>query len=201
MAILKIGVTGSAGSGKSLVCRCFAALGLEVFDCDRIAREVVEPGRPAYQEVVSLFGPGVVGKDRALDRAAMRRIILNDPEKRKALEAILHPEIIREMIRQMETAPYKEEKACAVEVPLLFELGMEKYFDTTLVVTAGQEQLAERISARDGVDGEAARKMLALQMDQEEKILRADHAIENRGSESGLCARLKTLYEALKKSA
>ena len=201
MAILKIGVTGSAGSGKSLVCKCFARLGLEVFDCDRIAREVVEPGQPLYQQVVSLFGPGVVGKDRALDRAAMRRIILRDPEKRKALEAILHPGIIREMVRQMEAAPYKREKACAVEVPLLFELGMEKYFDTTLVVTAGQDQLEQRISARDGVDGDAARKMLALQMDQAEKVRRADHVVENRGSESGLCERLKTLYEALKKSA
>jgi dephospho-CoA kinase len=201
MAVLKIGVTGSAGSGKSLVCRCFSRLGLEVFDCDRIAREVVEPGQPAYDRVVALFGPEVVGTDSALDRAGIRRIILKTPEKREALEAIVHPEIIREMVRQMETASYNKERACAVEVPLLFELGMESHFDTTLVVTADQGELERRISARDGVGRGDARQMLALQMDQAEKVRRADHVIENRGSESDLFIRLEKLYEALKKSA
>ncbi len=201
MKILKIGVTGSAGSGKSLVCRCFARMGLEVFDCDRIARQVVEPGQPAYERVVSLFGKQVVGPDRGLDRVFIRRIILQDPSKRIALEKILHPEIIREMVRQMAAAPYRKEKACAVEVPLLFELGMEPYFDTTLVVTADQSMLEHRISARDGVDLDGAKRMLALQMDQTQKVERADHVIENGGSESQLFKNLEILYKKLVKSA
>ena len=201
MKILKIGVTGSAGSGKSLVCRCFEKLGLEVFDCDGIARQVVAPGRPAYDRVVELFGPQVVGNDLSLDRSAMRRIILRDSSKRIALEKILHPEIIREMIRQMETAPYKKEKACAVEVPLLFELGMETYFDITLVVIAEQATLEQRISARDGVDRDGAKQMLALQMDQEQKKQRATHVIENKGSQEQLFKNLEILYKKLVKSA
>ena len=94
MSILKIGVTGSAGSGKSLVCEGFARLGLEVFDCDLIAREVVEPGGAAYARVAALFGSGVVCDDGRLDRAKMRQIVLADAGKRQALEALLHPEII-----------------------------------------------------------------------------------------------------------
>lgn len=199
MDILKIGVTGSAGSGKSLVLKCFARLGLEVFDCDRIARDVVEPGQPAYKKVAELFGPGVVGPDRQLDRAAMRRMILKDPGMRKSLEAIVHPEIIREMVRRMETAAYNKEKACAVEVPLLFELDMASHFDLTLVVTADQDQLEDRIAARDGVDREGARQMLALQMGQAEKVKRADHVVENRGCASDLCKELESLYGALAK--
>jgi dephospho-CoA kinase len=201
MTIFRIGVTGSAGSGKSLVCQCFETLGLEVFDCDRIARQVVAPGQPAYDKVVDLFGAKVVGPERILDRTSMRQIILEDPAKRVALEKILHPEIIREMVRQMEAAPYKREKACAVEVPLLFELGMEACFDTTLVVTAGQGTLEKRIAARDGVGRDGARQMLALQMDQEEKRRRADHVIENTGRTSELFEKLEILYKKLVKTA
>lgn len=199
MKILKIGVTGSAGSGKSLVCKGFAELGLNTFDCDRIARQVVEPGKPAYDQVVALFGAGVVGPDLQLDRARIRQIIVDDGRMRQALEAIVHPQIIREMQHLMDTAVYAKEPACAVEVPLLFELDMASYFDLTLVVTADQDLLEERIAARDGVSVENARKMLALQMSQAEKAARADVVIENKGDRSELLKTLETLYNRLKK--
>lgn len=197
--ILRIGVTGSAGSGKSLVCQEFARLGLVTLDCDKIARQVVEPGRAAYNKVVAAFGPGVVGEGRSLDRVKLRKMILDQPDMRKQLENILHPIIIEEMVRQMDTADYSREPACAVEVPLLFELGMDACFDVTLTVASDEATLLERISSRDNVSREAAGKMLSLQMAQEEKIQRADHVIHNRGGTEAVSRQVSDLYKKLVK--
>ncbi|WDP93173.1 MAG: dephospho-CoA kinase [Desulfobacter sp.] len=199
--MMKIGVTGSAGSGKSLVCEAFRRLGLETLDCDKIAREVVAPGRDAYNKVVSVFGQKVVAKDRSLDRAGLRKMIVEQPGLRKRLEDILHPVIIKEMVRQMNGARYTGEPACAVEVPLLFELDMAAYFDVVVVVTAMDSSLASRIAARDGVTRSSAEKMLALQMAQDEKIKRADQVIYNNGDKEELFQSVSHLYGKLKKSA
>lgn len=199
MKILRIGVTGSAGSGKSLVCQGFKTLGLVTLDCDRIARQVVEPGQKAYAEVVACFGPGVVLEDASLDRAKLRNLMVNQPDLRKQLEGLLHPCILEEMVRQMETAVYGKEKACAVEVPLLFELGMEKKFDVTVVVVTGESSLLERISRRDKVDLDSAEKMLGLQMSQSEKMKRANHVIQNKGTPQELFESVERLYTQIKK--
>ncbi len=164
--MLKIGVTGSAGSGKSLVCEGFRRIGLETLDCDEIARLVVEPGRAAYDEVVKAFGAQIVAPDRRLDRSALRRMILTIKGSREKLESILHPIIISETVRLMGEAVYSKQKSCAVEVPLLFELGMEELFDVVVVVTASDSTLVDRISCRDGVGKESAQKLLAIQMPQ-----------------------------------
>jgi dephospho-CoA kinase len=198
--ILKIGVTGSAGSGKSLVCQGFETLGLVTFDCDLIARHIVEPGQKAYEGVVSCFGPDVVKQDKTLDRARLRIMMVNRPDLRRQLEALLHPLIIAQMVLQMETAVYDREPACAVEVPLLFELGMAIKFDVTVVVVvATREALVARISNRDKVSAESAGKMLALQMSQEEKINQANHVIENNGNPGELFESVEKLYIKIKK--
>jgi len=196
-SILKIGVTGSAGSGKSLVCKAFNQLGLVTLDCDRIARQVVEPGQKAYKMVIAIFGTDVVAEDNGLDRARLRKIIVSQPDLRKQLENILHPMILKEMARQMEAADYQDESACAVEVPLLFELGMESYFDVIVAVATQEADLVERICARDDVDEGAAKKMLALQMKQDEKIKRADYVIYNQGRVDYVFSAVSSLYEKL----
>ena len=197
--ILKIGVTGSAGSGKSLVCQGLETFGLVTFDCDLIARQIVEPGQKAYEGVVSCFGPDVVKPDKILDRARLRNMMVNRPDLRRQLEALLHPLIIAQMVLQMETAVYDREPACAVEVPLLFELGMAAKFDVTVVVVANREALVARISNRDKVLAESAEKMLALQMAQEEKINQADHVIENNGNPGELFESVEKFYIKIKK--
>ncbi len=199
MDILKIGVTGSAGSGKSLVCQGFKNLGLVTLDCDKIARQVVEPGQKAYGVVVSCFGSDVVKKDKTLDRARMRDLVVNRPDLRRQLESLLHPLIIEEMVLQMGAAVYEQEPACAVEVPLLFELGMENEFDVTIAVVATQSSLLERISKRDNVSMESAGKMLDLQMAQVEKIKHADHVIENKGRQGELFESVEKFYIKIKK--
>ncbi len=197
--ILKIGVTGSAGSGKSLVCQGLKTLGLVTFDCDLIARQIVEPGQKAYEGVVSCFGPDVVKQDKTLDRARLRKIMVNRPDLRRQLEALLHPLIIAQMLLQIKTAVYDREPACAVEVPLLFELGMAAKFDVTVVVAATREALVARISTRDKVSAESAIKILALQMAQEKKIKQADHVIENNGNPGKLFESVEKFYTKIKK--
>jgi len=197
--ILKIAVTGSAGSGKSLVCQHFKTLGLVVLDCDIIAREVVEEGTTGFAKIVGLFGEKIVNKNRTLNRARLRNIMINNPELRKKMEDILHPLIMKEMIFQMDNAQYKDIKAVVVEVPLLFELGMEHCFDITVVVKAREMDLVQRICDRDSVNQKDALKMLALQMSQEEKLKKADHVITNKGDSSELFESVRDLFETIQK--
>ena len=195
--MLKIGVTGSAGSGKSLVCEGFRRIGLVTLDCDEIARQVVEPGETAYNQVIKAFGPHIVAPDRTLDRPALRRMIVATKGSREKLESILHPVIISEAVRQMDDAVHSKQKSCAVEVPLLFELGMERLFDVVVVVTAADSTLVDRIADRDGVDRKSAQKLLSIQMPQSEKRQRADYVIENRGKPEAVFKLVGALYRKL----
>ncbi len=199
MKNLRIAVTGSAGSGKSLVCQRFKAIGLVTLDCDIIARQIVEPGMPGFEKIVKLFGQKVVGKQGTLDRAKLRNIIVSDSLLRQKMEDILHPQILKEMVFQIENAEVEDKNAVVVEVPLLFELDMEKQFDVTIVVAAQDMDLIKRISDRDNVAKKDARKILDLQMSQEEKISRADYVIFNRGTRSELFDSVDNLFNKIQK--
>ncbi|MCA1792590.1 MAG: dephospho-CoA kinase [Desulfotignum sp.] len=197
--IVKIGVTGSAGSGKSLVLKAFASLGLVTLDCDQIARQVVLPGQKGYAGVVKIFGRQVVKPDKTLDRSRLRNMMVDQPELRRQLETLLHPLIFEALFHQINTAVYGREKACAVEVPLLFETGMQNAFDVVVTVAAPDAVLAKRIAERDGVDLEDAKKMLSLQMDQEKKTAQSDHVIYNQGVPGEVFESVADMYAEIKK--
>ncbi|MCF6246067.1 MAG: dephospho-CoA kinase [Desulfobacula sp.] len=199
MTLLKIAVTGSAGSGKTRVCKCFGKIGLATLDCDVIARQIVEPGRTGFSKIVELFGNKVVQKNGELDRAKLRSIIVDDSSLRKKLENILHPRILDEMVSLMEKAELAGKEAVAVEVPLLFESGMDKIFHVTIAVIASSQDLVARIAARDRVSALDAQKILDLQMPQVEKANRADHVIENKGKHSELFESVDNLYTKIEK--
>lgn len=199
MKILRIAVTGSAGSGKSLVCQRFKENGLVILDCDIIARQVVEPGKEAFQKIVELFGQKVVRKEGTLDRTTLRNVIINDVSLRQKMENILHPQIIKEMVFQMKKAEAEGEKAVVVEVPLLFELGMEKQFDITITVMAKDTDLIKRISNRDIVTKKDARKILDLQMSQEDKMTRADYVLYNKEEKAELFESVDNLFNKIQK--
>ncbi len=200
MNILKIAVTGSAGSGKSLVCRRLEEKGLITLDCDIIARQVVEPGQKGFKKVVHLFGRRVLSEDGSLNRSLLRDFIVHDNDLRQKMEEILHPQILEEMIFQMEHADYKGKiKAVAVEVPLLFETGMERYFDLSIAAIADASELVSRISQRDGVAKKDAKKMLDLQMSQEQKKARANYVIENVGTPSELFDSVDNIFDKIQK--
>ncbi|MCM2286078.1 MAG: dephospho-CoA kinase [Desulfobacula sp.] len=199
MKILKIAVTGSAGSGKSLVCKRFKEIGLVTLDCDRIARQVVEPGEQGFKDIVQLLGQDVLSNTGELDRPKLRNLIINDPGIRKKVEGLLHPRILEQMMLQISNAEYSDIKAVAVEVPLLFESGMDQFFDLTIAIMAKDQDLVKRISRRDQVKETDAQKMLDLQMSQEEKTARADHVILNLGTSAELFESVDILFHKIQK--
>ena len=127
--LFTIAVTGSAGSGKSFVCRRISDLGGDVIDADQIARAAVAPGTPGLGKIVAHFGPGILTAEGTLNRGALRRRIISEPCARKALEAILHPEILAMMEDEIRAAHHRKQGPVVVEVPLLFELGWQDRFD------------------------------------------------------------------------
>lgn len=178
---LRIAVTGGAGSGKSIVCERLQSLGLKVFSADELAREAVRPGRPAYDKIVAYFGPKVLAGDKTLDRRLLRHIIVNDGEARKALERFVHPEIIRLMYTRL--ADGKDAaRAVVMEVPLLFELGLETHFDVVLLVAAARPIRTRRLMQRDRVSGPDAEALLDSQMADADKMEKADVVIRNEGT-------------------
>lgn len=176
---LRIGLTGGIASGKSTVAQLFAELGVPIIDTDVIAREVVEPGEPALEEIRERFGEQVVDAAGKLDRRALRRRIFEDADARRDLEAILHPRIGSETLRQAEAAggPYQ-----LIVVPLLLGSPLTAFVDRVLVVDCDEQAQIERLLARDAETVEQARRMLAAQSGRDERLRIADDVIDNGGS-------------------
>ena len=187
---LRIGLTGGIASGKSTVAELFAERGIPVLDTDRIAREVVEPGKPALAAVVAAFGPGILGPDGRLDRPALRVRVFSDPAARTKLEAILHPAIRTELARQSARVggPYQ-----VLVIPLLVEGGRIDSVDRILVVDCPVEIQLQRLQARDGETAESARKIIASQASREARLAVADDVIVNAGPPDELAAQVAAL--------
>ncbi len=190
-APLRIGLTGGIASGKSAVTAAFARLAVPVVDADRVAREVVEPGRPALAAVVAEFGPDVVGPDGRLDRAQLRRIVFADPERRRNLEAVLHPAIRATMAAEVAalTTPY-----VVIAIPLLVETGQRHAVDRVLVVDCPPELQLARLMARDGEGEDRALAMIAAQAGRAERLAVADDVLENSGTLEALAAAVADLH-------
>lgn len=195
---LLVGLTGGIASGKSTAARMFGELGIQVIDADAIAREVVQPGEPALEEIRARFGDGVLTPEGALDRAALRERVFRQPEDRRALEALLHPRI-RE--RMFERALAVEHDWCILEIPLLVEGGLHAHLDRVIVVDVPTELQRERLAARDGVTETQIDQMLAAQVTREQRLAVADHVLENSGPLSELRAQVEAVARKLSASA
>ena len=179
---MKIGLTGGIACGKSTVAAMLARRGAAVIDIDRIAREVVEPGRPALAAIAEKFGQAVLQPDGTLDRKKLGAIVFADPAKRKELERITHPAIRAEMKDRMRRFEEEDpDRLIVADVPLLFESGLESYFDKIMVVYVPRDEQKRRLMARDSLTEEEAEQRLKAQMDIEEKKRRADIVIDNSG--------------------
>ncbi|MBW3553662.1 MAG: dephospho-CoA kinase [Gemmatimonadetes bacterium] len=180
--MLRIGLTGNIGSGKSSVARVWERLGARVVDADILARRAVEPGSPGLERVRAAFGPDVTAADGSLDRGALRRIVLADPSARKRLERIVHPEVAR--LREEEEARLLADGTTAVvhDIPLLFEVGLQDAFDVLVVVDAPEEVRAARLRRDRGLSDDEIRGLMAAQMPAAEKRARADLVIDNGGT-------------------
>ena len=190
-APLRVGLTGGIASGKSVVADMFAALGAVIIDTDVIAREVVQPGQPALDEIRELFGPGVIEEDGTLDRREIRKRIFEDEPLRKQLEAILHPRIRDETFRQA-TEPGGSYQL--IVVPLLAESPLRDYVDRILVVDCAEETQVARLLERDAETVEQAQRILAAQASREERLRIADDVIDNDRSLEETRAQVEALH-------
>ncbi|MDH4315491.1 MAG: dephospho-CoA kinase [Gammaproteobacteria bacterium] len=177
-AMLRIGLTGGIASGKSTVADMFSAYGIPVIDTDEIARDVVTPGSPGLAEVQRQFGAGVIASDGTLDRAALRKIIFENDEQRKVLEAILHPRIREETMRRAAVAggPYQ-----IIVVPLLVESTLKSFMSRIVVVDCDPQTQLERLLSRDAENLQQAKRIIASQSSREQRLAIASDVIVNDG--------------------
>jgi len=188
---LRIGLTGGIASGKSAVASEFAALGVPVVDADVIARELVEPGQPALQRLIDLFGADILDSGGRLDRRRMRDRVFADPSQRKQLESVLHP-AVRAALRSRSaqcTHAYQ-----ILVIPLLVESGLEDLVDRVLVVDASPATQSDRLRKRDTIGEEQARSMMAAQASRELRLAAADDVISNSGSLEDLKDKVHELH-------
>ena len=176
--MILVGLTGGVATGKSTVAKMFKQCGAIVIDADELAHEVVKPGKPAWREIVASFGKTVLNQDRSLNRQALGSIVFRNPEKRRQLERIIHPRVAREQARLTKQAARTDPKAVVIyDVPLLFEAGIDKRVDRTIVVTANRKTQMARLKKRNGLSQAEAIRRIRSQMPLAKKIQRANHVL------------------------
>jgi len=193
----RVGLTGNIASGKSAVADVWRSLGARVVDADVLARAAVAPGSAGLAGVAERFGAGVLDDAGALDRAALRRLVFDDEAQRRALEAIVHPEV--ERLRQQEERRAQEDGARVVVhmIPLLFETGMQDRFDVVVLVDAPADVRRRRIIETRGLTASEADAMIAAQMPSQEKRQHAHLVIDNDGDLATLRARAAQVWREL----
>jgi dephospho-CoA kinase len=189
--VLRIGLTGGIGSGKSTVAALLAARGAVVVDADRIAREVVEPGTPGLASVVEAFGQRILSADGSLDRAALAGIVFADPEARARLDALVHP-LVRQRTAEL-VAAASADAVVVNDVPLLVETGQASSYDVVLVVQADPEIRVARLVQR-GLAEQDARARLASQATDEQRRAVADVVLDNSGTPEELAAQVDRFW-------
>ena len=193
-----LGLTGNIGSGKSTVGRLFAEAGVPVIDADRIAREIVEPGRQALAEIATRF-PGVVGSDGRLDRKALAARVFGDTAEREALNQLTHPRIEQEVRVRLAKLRREGVPLAIYEAALLLEMGHQRHaHEGLIVVTVPEEEQVRRVLARDGGTEAQVRARIAAQLPQEEKARLADWVIDNHGSREELHEKVARLIAELR---
>jgi dephospho-CoA kinase len=190
--VLRIGLTGGIGSGKSSVSRLLADRGAVIVDADRVAREVVEPGTPGLTAVVEAFGERVLASDGSLDRPALAGVVFADPEARRRLDAIVHPLVRRRTAQLVAAAP--DDAVLVNDVPLLVETGQAKSYDLVVVVDAARETRVARLVVR-GLTEEDARARMASQATDEERRAAADVVLDNNGTPQELAAQVDRFWD------
>lgn len=189
-----IGLTGGIGSGKTAVSDRFKALGVHVVDADIAARIVVEPNKPAWQDIKDFFGSEVLLPDNTLNRAWLRQQVFADKTKRKQLETYTHPRIREEIIRDLNssTSAYT-----LLSSPLLIESGQFELVNKTIVVDVDKDTQIERTCSRDNNEIEQVKRIIAAQISREERLRHADWVVDNSQPLDTLDARVNELHQEL----
>jgi dephospho-CoA kinase len=192
--MLRVGVTGGIGSGKTALTDWLTEKGITVVDADLAARVVVAPGQPALAEIIAAFGNEYLQPDGQLNRAALRKLVFEDADKRKALEAMTHSRIREELIRQLAAA---DSAYVVLSSPLLLESGQSELIDVSVVVDAPEATQIARTMERDGNDQALVEGIMAAQLDRETRKSRADIVIDNSASLTELHEQATILHQTL----
>lgn len=195
--MLKVGLTGGIGSGKSAVSALLAEHGAVIIDADRNARAVVAKGTPGLQRVVEAFGPEVLRPDGELDREAVGRIVFSDPEELARLNAIVHPLIAERTAQQTAQAQASGAGVVVYDVPLLVENGLQGRYDVVIVVAAQPETQLQRLTEQRGMTEADARARIAAQAPLADKVAVATHVIDNDGPRDALAPQVDRIWAAL----
>lgn len=198
LKLKKVAITGGLSCGKSSVCRILKELGAYVVSADKIVHQLLSSDTSLAQEIVRLLGPSIIVNQK-LDRSRIANIVFQDLELLKALEAIIHPAVDKEIeqeYQKQQTNPHLP-PLFIVEIPLLFECEGQKNYDTTIVVTADLENCSKRFKEATGYDQIEFNKRMARQLPLSEKAMLADYVITNNGTLSELHQKTKILYQSL----
>ena len=188
---MRIGLTGGIASGKSTVADMFAELDVTIIDTDLIAREIIEPGEPALDDIRHEFGDSVFDAEGNLDRSAMRQIIFADPDAKARLESITHPRIQAVAYEQAASAGGRYQ---IIVVPLLTQSPIRDFVDRILVVDCDEKTQIRRLVARDNESEGQARRILAAQASREERLEIADDVIRNDGDLDATLKQVQDLH-------
>ncbi len=198
--MLRLGLTGGIASGKSAVAAMLRELGFSVLDADSLAHKLIEPGQPAYDEVLKEFGQAVLARDGRVDRAKLSTIVFNDRAKLDRLNAIVHPRVAEVVFRQFDVWQRNGTRDAAfVEAALLIESGIHKKLDGLVVAWCEPEQQLERLVARGLSEGEARRR-IAAQLPVEDKLRLATEKIDCSGSLEETRRQVQALATRLRRS-
>lgn len=189
-----VGLSGGIGSGKTAVSDRFKALGIHVVDADIAARTIVEPHKPAWQDITEFFGPQVLLENQTLNRAWLRQQVFADNDKRKKLEAITHPRIREEIIRDLKesTSAYT-----LLVSPLLIESGQYKLVEKVIIIDVPEEVQIARTCSRDNNDVEQVKRIIAAQLPRKERLSHADWVVDNNLPLETLDSRIEALHQEL----
>lgn len=190
--MLRVGLTGGIGSGKTTVSNMFLELGAKVIDADTITHELERIGRPAYKEIIKQFGRDVIDKNRELRREYLRQLVFNNENRKHKLEQIVHPLVRSEINKRImdNDHPY-----CIISIPLLFEKKSDYNIDRILVIDIPEELQLIRAGSRDGASKKDIMKIIRTQVDRDKRLENADDVIYNNEGLESLKNRVKTLHD------
>jgi dephospho-CoA kinase len=189
--MLKVGLTGGIGCGKTTVSNLFAGFGVPVLDADQAARELTDKGQPALAQIREAFGDSIMNSDGSLNRSQLKKLIFSDAQKKRKLEAILHPLILAALTARIEQldAPY-----CILSIPLLFETKLEPIVDRILVVDCPVELQIERVSKRDKLDIKVIQAIIDSQISRDYRRKHADDLLDTSQTDNPLAEQVKKLH-------
>ncbi len=193
--MLKVGLTGGIGSGKSTVAKSLQAKGITLVDADQIAREVVAPGEAALLSIKETFGPEIILENGSLNRSALKQRIFSDPAAKKQLEDILHPSIRQRILQRLDEAtdtPY-----VVADIPLLVENNYPQYFDRVIVVDCTEAQQIARVKSRDNMPDKQIKSIMQSQASRQQRLEAATDVVDNTGDLASLKTQVEKLHETL----